>query len=60
MLKIIWFKLDEEMKKDLPDGQEPESINLPVIRARIINFGPVIQLKHLKTNYYGKVKKTGF
>lgn len=42
------------MKKNLPDGQEPESINLPVIHSRIINFEPVMQLKHLKSNYYGK------
>lgn len=52
---MISEDLLEELKRDLPDGQaEVESINYPMIYARVVYFEPVVQLKHLKSNYYGK------
>lgn len=55
MHQVVRIKIEEEERRDLPDDQEPAEVNLPMILARIINFEPVIQLKHLKSNYYGKL-----
>ncbi|KAG8226903.1 hypothetical protein J437_LFUL007817 [Ladona fulva] len=57
MHQVIAQSLDGEILADLPDTEKETfaPVDLPTIRARIINFEPVIQLKHLKTNLYGKL-----
>ncbi|XP_066995008.2 DNA helicase MCM8 isoform X2 [Anabrus simplex] len=39
----------EDNQQDLP------AVTVPIIRARIMNYEPIIQLKNIKTNYYGKL-----
>lgn len=38
----------------MDDKTEVPSFNVPLIRARVNNFEPVLQLKDLKASYYGK------
>lgn len=35
---------------------EEGEIDLPMIHTRIINFGPIVQLRNLKSNYFGIFK----
>lgn len=36
-------------------NEDMDQSNLPMIRARILNFDPIVQLKQLKSNFYGKL-----
>ncbi|KAJ8934470.1 hypothetical protein NQ314_013345 [Rhamnusium bicolor] len=43
-------KKSQEQEENLIEEKE-----IPIIRPRIINYEPILQLKHLKVNYYGKL-----
>lgn len=45
-------KYNEEQEKDTP-----ADVEVGIVHCRIMNFEPVLQLKDLKVNYYGKVLK---
>ncbi|XP_059471137.1 DNA helicase MCM8 [Neocloeon triangulifer] len=57
MHQVVCEALKLELSKyvDEDDDSTPPKVELPVVRARIIGHEPVIQLKQLKANYFGKL-----
>ncbi|KAF4517434.1 hypothetical protein B566_EDAN005043 [Ephemera danica] len=54
MHQTIVRELNSECARHLPPGETPPPIELPVVRARILGHEPIIQLKHLKANFYSE------
>ncbi|XP_063243461.1 DNA helicase MCM8 [Bacillus rossius redtenbacheri] len=59
MHQYVLVALEEDVRAQL-QGTDDEVINippvnLPMVRARPMNFEPVTQLKNLKASYYGKL-----
>ena len=50
--------LEEDARALLTDAEKAQvpSHDLPSIRARVLNHEPVLQLKNLKANYFGKIR----
>ncbi|XP_023713676.1 DNA helicase MCM8 isoform X1 [Cryptotermes secundus] len=55
MHQAVLSVLQSEVKVQLQDKEVMPPINLPSIRARIVNFEPIIQLKNLKSMFFGKL-----
>ncbi|XP_065348176.1 DNA helicase MCM8 isoform X2 [Cloeon dipterum] len=56
MHQSVCESLKLELSKYVDDEDPtPPKVELPVVRARIIGHEPVIQLKQLKANYFGKL-----
>lgn len=55
MHQAVLLALQSEVKVQLQDKEVMPPINLPIIRARIVNFEPVMQLKNLKAMFFGKL-----
>ncbi|KAL0269654.1 UNVERIFIED_CONTAM: hypothetical protein PYX00_007309 [Menopon gallinae] len=55
MHKIVSSHILQEIKDDDEDVEVKDILNVPVIRARIINYDPISQLRDLKANYFGKL-----
>ncbi|KAJ9579973.1 hypothetical protein L9F63_004356 [Diploptera punctata] len=55
MHQIVFTALQNEVREQLQEEAEMPPLVLPIIRARIANFEPVIQLKNLKAMFYGKL-----
>ncbi|XP_034239092.1 DNA helicase MCM8-like, partial [Thrips palmi] len=57
MHQVVLQALEEETRAHLTEAEKAQlpPHNLPAIRARILNHEPVLQLKTLKANYYGKL-----
>ncbi|XP_046388865.1 DNA helicase MCM8 [Ischnura elegans] len=57
MHQIVSKAMDDELIANLPDAEKESfsPLEIPIIRARVLNYEPVIHLKNLKTNYYGKL-----
>ncbi|XP_071453404.1 DNA helicase MCM8 [Hetaerina americana] len=57
MHQIVSTAMDDEFLANLPDAEKDSfsPLDIPIIRARVLNYEPVILLKNLKTNYYGKL-----
>lgn len=55
MHQLVLSALQNEVKAQLQDGEVMPPVNLPSIRARIVNFEPVTQLKNLKAIFFGKL-----
>lgn len=55
-MQVVLQALEEETRAHLTEAEKAQlpPHNLPAIRARILNHEPVLQLKTLKANYYGK------
>ncbi|CAH0382120.1 unnamed protein product [Bemisia tabaci] len=54
-LAMHQYVLEELEKKLESEVDEKVDVQLPTIRARVSNFEPLILLKNLKANYYGKL-----
>ncbi|XP_075223070.1 DNA helicase MCM8-like [Lycorma delicatula] len=54
-LSMHQFILDELEKHVSKNGGKVSDITLPIIRARVLNHEPVLQLKDLASNSYGKL-----
>ncbi|XP_026285524.1 DNA helicase MCM8 [Frankliniella occidentalis] len=57
MHQVVLLALEEEARAQLTDLERAQlpPHNLAAIRARILNHEPVLQLKTLKSNYFGKL-----
>ncbi|KAJ8972971.1 hypothetical protein NQ317_019318 [Molorchus minor] len=53
-LAMYQFILKHKKSQEQGDSINKET-DMPFIRARLINYEPILQLKHLKVNYYGKL-----
>lgn len=55
MHQVVLSALQSEVKEQLQDEEVMPPIILPSIRARIVNFEPITQLKNLKAVFFGKL-----
>ncbi|XP_021920496.1 DNA helicase MCM8 isoform X1 [Zootermopsis nevadensis] len=55
MHQVVLSALQSEVKSQLQDEEVVPPIVLPSVRARIMNFEPITQLKNLKAVYFGKL-----
>ncbi|PSN44603.1 DNA helicase MCM8 [Blattella germanica] len=55
MHQVVYTALQIEVKEQLQEEDIMPPIVLPIIRARIASFEPIIQLKNLKAMFYGKL-----
>ncbi|XP_049789773.1 DNA helicase MCM8-like isoform X1 [Schistocerca nitens] len=57
MHQVVSDQLQAKLQQRVAAGLKApaQSLRVPTIRARLINYEPVIQLKNLKANYYGKL-----
>jgi DNA helicase MCM8 len=55
MHQVVLSALQREVKEQLQDEEVMPPIILPSIRARIVNFEPISQVKDLKAVFFGKL-----
>ncbi|GLG92695.1 DNA replication licensing factor REC [Gryllus bimaculatus] len=56
MHQVAVKEIENKLKRKLSQDNAPlPAVNVPIIRARITGYEPVLQLKNLKANYYNKM-----
>ncbi|KAK6639693.1 hypothetical protein RUM43_007968 [Polyplax serrata] len=53
--QVVLTQLSDENVSFEPGHEGENEIDLPMIQVRILNFGPVLHLRNLKSNYFGKL-----
>ncbi|XP_018328891.1 DNA helicase MCM8 [Agrilus planipennis] len=54
-LSLAMYQILMKIEEKRLNGQQKQPDFLPILNTRIINFNPILQLKNLKVNYFGKL-----